>query len=169
MKAIYRILFILHIFVGLGGIAGGLAAIIDPIEPMGITIDALKYSPFSNYFIPGILLFGVIGIGNIFSAIVMRFKSKYQAYISSIFGCALVIWIIVQCIMLRSIVFLHVLFFVIGFVQVFFALIVLLHENLFPANIYYMVTRGLKKKYPESIILKHISRIEKQFDICTDE
>lgn len=161
MKTVYRMLFILHIFVGLGGMAGGLAAIINPNDPLGITIDALKYSPFSNFLIPGILLFGIIGIGNIFSALVMHFKSKYQGYISSIFGCALVIWITVQCIMLRIIVFLHILFFIIGFVQVFLALIALLHENLFPANIYYKVTDRLKKKYPGSIIKKLISSMEK--------
>lgn len=117
MKSVYRLLFALHVFVGIGAVFGGLAAIINPQEPLGITVEALKYSPFSNFLIPGIILFAVIGLGNIISAIMFRFKPKFQGYISSIFSWALVIWIIVQCLMLHAVVFLHVLYFIIGLIQ----------------------------------------------------
>lgn len=135
MRLSYGILFGLHLFVGIGAMSGGLAAITSPQSPMGVPVDILKNSPFSSFLIPGIILFTVIGLGNLFSAIMFHFKSPYQAYISSVFSWALVIWIIVQCIMLNSIVFLHVLFFTIGLVQAVISAEMLFENSLFPANI----------------------------------
>jgi hypothetical protein len=132
--SIYRILFALHLFVGIGALAGGLAAITDPWEPLGVSAVYLKNSPFTNYLIPGVILFTVIGIGNIVSAFTFRFKSKYQGYISSIFSWALVIWIIVQCIMLRSIAALHVIFFIIGLIKALLSMLMLFEYKLFPTN-----------------------------------
>ncbi len=118
MKKVKIFLISLHVFVGIGALAGGLAAIINPQEPLGITVEALKNSPFSNYLIPGLILFAVIGLGNIISGLLFAFKLSYQGYMSGVFGLALVIWIIVQCIMLNTVVFLHVIYFLIGLVQV---------------------------------------------------
>jgi len=135
MKMIYRLLFALHLFVGAGAIFGGLAAIINPEEPLGITVEALKNSPFSNYLIPGIILFTIIGLGNIFSALMSRFKSKFQGYVSSVFGWALVIWIVVQCIMLNTVAFLHIFYFTIGVIEAVLSAIILFKQRLFPANL----------------------------------
>ncbi|UNC91038.1 hypothetical protein [Candidatus Contubernalis alkaliaceticus] len=125
MKSVYGVLFFLHVFVGIGAVAGGLAAISNPQEPLGMPADLLVNSPFSNYLIPGIILFSIIGIGNIISAYMFHFKSKYQGYISSVFSWALVIFIVVQCIMLNSVVFLHVLYFIIGLVKAGLSLIII--------------------------------------------
>ncbi len=142
MKVVNRVLFILHVLVGLGAMSGGLAAITDPGKPLGMPVEALKYSPFSDFLIPGILLFGVIGLGNILCAVTFLFKIKYQGYVSSVFSWALVIWIIVQCIMLRAVVFLHVLFFIIGLVQAALSAAFLFEKRLFPTNI---ILKILKK------------------------
>lgn len=135
MRIIYRLLFGLHLFVGIGAIAGGLAAIINPETPLGAPTAALKNSPFSNYLIPGIILFAIIGLGNIISAVILKLRLKVKAYSSNVVGWALVIWIVVQCIMLQAVVFIHVLFFLIGFLQGGLALVILFKERLFPANI----------------------------------
>jgi len=91
MRRVDRLLFLLHLFVGIGALFGGLAAIVNPQTPLGMPAEPLKNSPFSSYLIPGIILFTVIGLGNIFSAFMFRFKSKLQGYISSVFSWALVI------------------------------------------------------------------------------
>lgn len=163
MKKIYNLLFILHVFVGLGALGGGCVAIINPQEPVGLTIDVLKNSPFSNFLIPGIILFLVIGLGNLFSAVSILFKSKYQGYISSIFSWALVVWIIVQCIMLRMVVYLHVIYFIIGLLEALLSIIILFKQHLFPTNIILNTKIKLKKKFPESFILKTIDKLEKKF------
>lgn len=145
MSKIYRILFGLHIFVGVGALAGGLVAIINPQKPLGMSTEYLKNSPFNSYFIPGIILFVIIGLGNSISAFVMRFRNKYQGYISSIFSWALVIWIVVQCIMLRTIGFLHVLYFFIGIVEAALSIIILFRQQLFPSNIVLKIVRRVIK------------------------
>ncbi len=109
-----RILFALHLFVGLGAIGGGLAAILNPHAPLGMPVEALRNAPFSSYLIPGIILFVVIGLGNLFGAAALRSRWRLRGYTSFVLGWALMIWIIVQCIMLQDVVFLHVLFFLIG-------------------------------------------------------
>ena len=135
MKIIHRTLLILHLFVGLGAMAGGYAAISNPWNPLGITVEALRLSPFQNFFIPGIVLFIVMGLGNIFCAFLFRFKIRYQGYFSGVISGALVIWIIVQCIMLQAVASLHVIFFLIGFVQGILSLTLLFEQRLFPANL----------------------------------
>jgi hypothetical protein len=146
MKTVYRLLFVLHAFVGIGAMAGGLAAITNPQEPLGISADALKNSPFSNYLIPGIILFAIIGLGNVSAAVTILFKSRFQGYISSVFGWALVIWIVVQCIMLNMIAALHVIFFAIGLVEAVLAMIILFKQRLFPANLILNIYKEVRKK-----------------------
>lgn len=135
MKKLYSILLVLHVFVGIGAMAGGWAAIDNPQAPLGVSSDILENSPFSNFFIPGIILFTVIGFGNILSAVTICFKMKFQTYISCIFSSALVIWIIVQCIMINSVRFLHVIFFILGLIGVVLSMVILFKQRLFPVNI----------------------------------
>ena len=135
MKVVRWLLLVLHSFVGIGAVAGGLAAIINSNEPLGVTVEALKNSPFDNFLIPGILLFTIIGIGNIVSAITLGLDFKFQGYISSIFSWALVIWIVVQCIMLEEIVSLHIIFFIVGLVEAILSAIILFKQRLFPAGL----------------------------------
>lgn len=146
MKIVYRLLFALHAFVGIGAVAGGLAAITNPETPLGLSVELLKNSPFSNYLIPGIILFTVIGLGNIISALMFRFKSRFQGYISSVFSWALVIWIVVQCIMLNTVAFLHVLFFIIGLIEAALSMIILFEQQLFPANIILNFYKEIRKE-----------------------
>lgn len=91
MIKIYRILPVMHAFVGIGALFGGCAAMLNPNGPMGISVELLENSPFDNYFIPGLILFTVIGLGNILSSFLFRYHLKYQGYISSVFSWALVI------------------------------------------------------------------------------
>jgi hypothetical protein len=135
MRRVYRLLFTLHVFVGLGAVVGGLAAIINPQKPLGMSAVYLKDSPFSNYLIPGIILFTIIGLGNVISALMFRFKLRFQGYISSVFSWALVIWIVVQCIMLNAVAFPHILFFIIGLIQAILSMIILFEQRPFPVNL----------------------------------
>lgn len=145
MSRIYRILPIIHLFVGIGAIPGGLGAMLDPNSPMGIPTDSLKNSPFDNFFIPGLILFTVIGLGNIICAILFRYKLKYQGYISGVISGALLIWIIVQCIMLYSIGILHIIYFILGLIQALLSFLILLEQRLFPANLVVSIYTKFKK------------------------
>ncbi len=136
MKIRYRFLLGLHLFVGVGALGGGLAGMLDPDEPLGIPASLLENSPFENYFIPSLILFTVIGLGHLFSALAILYFPKYQGYISSVFSWALMIWIVVQVIILQVVEFLHVLYFLIGLLGAIIALRILIEELKFPLNLF---------------------------------
>jgi hypothetical protein len=134
LKRSKKFVIALHIFIGVGAMAGGTACLTNPFSPLGTPVEMLKNSPFENFLIPGILLFSVIGIGNIVVAIPVFKNWDYWGYSTGILGGALVVWIVVQCIMLRSIVFLHVLFFFFGLLQISLGLTRLFEKHQFPTG-----------------------------------
>ena len=132
MKRIRKISLIIHILVGVGALFGGLLAMLYPESPMGIDSDSLPNMPFASFFIPGLILFVVMGLGNLTGAVLQWKRSALAAYATGIVGGALVIWIMVQCYMLSTIVALHMIFFLIGAVQCLLALLQLYDQNMFP-------------------------------------
>lgn len=120
MKNTKVALYILHCFVGIGALFGGVLGMTDPsggLIGMPAT-EALKNSPFKNFLIPGIFLFVVIGLGNLLAFISMKYKLKYSGYFSGFMGITLCMWIIIQCYMLYAIHILHIIFLIIGIIQV---------------------------------------------------
>lgn len=135
-KILKKLMIILHFFVGIGAMAGGAAALLNPEAPMGLNAaETLQNSPFNNFLIPGLLLFGVIGVGNLFAGFMLLKKNKFEYYISGILGGGLMVWIVVQCIMIRAVVALHVIYFLIGVIQAGLCAWTLFKKNLFPFNI----------------------------------
>ena len=125
-----KLLIFLHAFVGIGALFGGGGAVLNPNAPMGISVDVLKNSPFNNFLIPGIILLVAIGFGNIFAAVVLYYEYKYSLYISHLMGLVLVGWIVVQCIMMRNINILHVLYFIIGGIEMLLSLRLMKKRNI---------------------------------------
>lgn len=121
---------IIHAFVGIGALFGGMLGITDSSgSSFGMQAsEALKNSPFNSFLIPGIFLFVVLGLGNLSVLLISKYKSKYQSYISGFFGIILCFWIIIQCYMLFTIHILHIIFFIIGVVQIVLALLQLKKE-----------------------------------------
>lgn len=145
MKPLYKVLFVMHVFICIGALAGGYSAMADPYNPLGAPAEILKNAPFDNFFIPGVILFSVIGVGNIACALLMLLKWRFIGYSSGVAGGALVIWIVVQCIMIWTVSFLHVIFFIYGLVQTALALYILNERGQFPMNIITDMSRKLRK------------------------
>lgn len=125
MKLRVKAQIALHLFVGLGAVAGGLAAIFNPIDPLGAPLHLLDGSPFHSYFLIGIFLAGVIGGGNLTSSILV-WKFPIVGNIASLgMGIVLMLWIVIQCIIIKSIIALHIIFFLIGLVQSIWAFLTL--------------------------------------------
>jgi hypothetical protein len=132
---LYVALFVLHSLMGIGGLAGGGACLLNSENPAGAPLELLKNSPFKNFLIPGIILFTLVGIGNVSAAVLVLFHLKYQAYISGILGCILVGWIVVQCIMIKQINFMHVASFTIGLTLVVLSTIIAFKLRLYPTEL----------------------------------
>lgn len=132
MKHKKRLLGLFHAFIALGAIVGGLAAIIHPQAPLGMRVEELQDFPFPDFFIPGLILFGVIGLGNLAGAVVVARQGAWADQVSGGLGAALMVFIAVQCFMLGAIVFLHVLYFAFGTFLALRALLSVWRQKSFP-------------------------------------
>ena len=122
MKLLNGFAVALHLFIGIGALAGGLACIVDPNNPLGAPSSMLEGSPFSSFLIPGLVLFTLFGIGNLVQLIFMWKKVWWRSLGEGILGGGMVIWIVVQVLIIDSIVFLHIAFLAIGTIQAVVAL-----------------------------------------------
>lgn len=93
----YQYLGYLQIFLGMGALAGGLPMILTPDgSSSGLSTEVLQNSPFTNFLIPGIILLVLHGLGNLVASYYsLKFK-KVAAYLGTILGGALIIWMLVQ-------------------------------------------------------------------------
>ena len=81
---------------------------------MNISIDKLQFSPFNNFFIPGLILFISIGLFSFFTAVLTIFRFRNHASFIVYQSIILIGWIVIQIIMLREINLLHVVFLFLG-------------------------------------------------------
>lgn len=133
LKKIYWLQSIILLIVGIGALFGGALAISDPYGvSFGMLPEVLRRGPFTSFLIPGLFLFIAIGLGHIFSAVAVMRKFKLHAYISGGAGCILMMWIVIQCYILQTVIHLHIIFFIIGLIESIIALYMLVKLKLFP-------------------------------------
>lgn len=135
MKKIYGIQSAILLLVGIGALFGGAMALSDTSGTLyGASTDILKTGPFTNFLIPGLFLFFILGLGHLVSFIFVKRKLRFHTYISGGAGCILMAWILIQCYVLQDIVSLHIIFFLIGLLESSIALYMLVNLKLFPFN-----------------------------------
>lgn len=118
MQKIIRITAIsLLILTALNALIAGAMFIYDPTgQLMGMSTEYIKHSPFTTYLIPGIVLFFVNGVLNIYTAyITIKKKTRYPLFIM-LQGVLLTGWIVIQVLMVKDISMLHIIMFSIGLI-----------------------------------------------------
>ena len=114
----------LLLFNGIAACFGGWMLMRSPDgSAMNMTVDLLKHSPFSDYLIPGIILFIIIGLLSLAIAWLAVLKVKHFEKLIMMQGVILSGWIIVQMVMLQSINYLHILFGSVGLLLIALGLI----------------------------------------------
>jgi hypothetical protein len=108
------LLFVLHLFLGIGAITGGGMLLIQPDGALlGMDENWLEYSPFRTYLIPGFLLFTVLGLFPLFTFIGLLlqpawpwantfniYADRHWAWTYSLYsGIIVITWITVQQLM----------------------------------------------------------------------
>jgi hypothetical protein len=108
------ILMVLLLFLGISAIYGGYTLIVDPSgNRLQLPSDWLELTPFPNYFIPGLILFTVLGVFPLVATALLFFKPDWSvmyglehlthehwSWLASVtVGIALIIWITVQFLM----------------------------------------------------------------------
>jgi peptidoglycan/LPS O-acetylase OafA/YrhL len=120
------ILMVSVLFQALSGLGGGIFLIADPTgETLNLPLSFLRDSPFTDYLIPGIILFTVLGVYPLIVSAGL-WKRKYWGWLGSILlGIALLIWIFVEIIMIgyQSEPPLQLIYGILGIVILFLALL----------------------------------------------
>jgi hypothetical protein len=126
-------------FLGLSAIGGGGTLIISPSGKLlgGLPLSLLKNSPFDNFFIPGIILFVVLGvvpsllvfalhkkIVSPFAAHFNFFNDMHWAWTFSIYmAFALIIWLQTEMYFLQAVGWLHNFYMILAIAIIFVALL----------------------------------------------
>ncbi|MBL7845010.1 MAG: hypothetical protein JNK44_14180 [Cyclobacteriaceae bacterium] len=111
-----RILIVsLLLFNGISACFGGYMLISKPDgSGLDMPLSLLEYSPFSNYLIPGIVLFVANGLLSLAVAFFVITKSVHYIKLTILQGFILIGWIVVQMIMLQTVNYLHIIFGALG-------------------------------------------------------
>lgn len=106
---------ILLLFNGFGAVYGGGSLILHPDgSGLQMPLEILKASPFKDFFIPGIVLFVVNGLGSFFAFITLLLKWPRHYLFVMGEGIVLCGWILVQIIMIKQLLALHYIMFITG-------------------------------------------------------
>jgi hypothetical protein len=92
------VLVVLEIILVIGAGAGGIALMARPESGLGMGVGSLSKSPFSNFLIPGIILFVANSLLPL-AVVVATLTRVRRAYLGHVaVGATLLIWIIVEMI-----------------------------------------------------------------------
>lgn len=87
----------LEIFLSLGALAGGAALMLGPRgEIIPLPLSALQGSPFATYFVPGVILFTILGLGPLAAAWLAWRRNPRAPDAAFSIGVALLIWLAVE-------------------------------------------------------------------------
>lgn len=115
---------------GLSALLGGIMLITDPSgQKLDLSLEWLQNSPFTNYLIPGIILFLLIGMTNVWGMWLTFNKKEKRAAFGTVFGLILMGWIIAQVIWIGYKDFLQPLYFTTGLLQTFAGLGLTTHRK----------------------------------------
>ncbi len=115
MKFLRLSAIVLLAFLGVTAIAGSIPMLLYPEgNEILLPLSLLQYSPFSSYTIPGILLLaanGLLALVVLWLAIARRpFYGEWTCFQ----GCVLLGWLVIECVMLRMVMWLHYVYGAVG-------------------------------------------------------
>ncbi len=88
---------LLEILLSVGALGGGLVLVIAPRgEIMPPPLSALAGSPFDTYLVPGLILFGVLGLGPLAAAGLAWVRHPLAPTAAFVVGAGLLIWVAVE-------------------------------------------------------------------------
>ncbi|MBD3276510.1 MAG: hypothetical protein GF372_14435 [Candidatus Marinimicrobia bacterium] len=114
-----RSLGVLQVLIGVGAMFGGFGLMMDPSGvSLGMSVAYLQGTPFQTFFIPGIVLFLMNGLGTL-AALYFTFKNhRYASYLAMVFGAGLVLWIVIQVALIGYQSLLQPLYFILGILEI---------------------------------------------------
>ena len=87
----------LEVVLSIGALGGGLILMLAPRgEILPLPLSALAGSPFDTYFVPGLILFGVLGLGPLIAARLAWLRHPLAPVAAFVVGAGLLIWVGVE-------------------------------------------------------------------------
>jgi hypothetical protein len=97
LSRVARAALALEVLLSIGALGGGLVLMLAPRgEILPLPLAALAGSPFDTYFVPGLILFGVLGLGPLIAARLALLRHPLAATAAFIVGAGLLIWVGVE-------------------------------------------------------------------------
>jgi hypothetical protein len=91
----------LEVVLSIGALVGGLILILAPRgEILPLPLSALAGSPFDTYFVPGLILFAVLGFGPLVAARLAWLRHPLAPTAAFIVGAGLLIWVAVEIVII---------------------------------------------------------------------
>jgi len=120
----------LQAIIAISALPSGLLMMIFPEGPMtSMPISMLKGSPFANFFLPGLILFSVIGLGHAIAGVMTFRRRRLCGAAGAVMGLGLMIWIFVQVSMIGGGHWLQYLYFALGTAEVSLAVLLLIQTR----------------------------------------
>jgi hypothetical protein len=87
----------LEVVLSLGALGGGGALMLGSRgEIIPLPVAVLSGSPFDTFFVPGLILFGVLGLGPLVAAFLAWLRHPLAPLAAGVVGAALLIWLAVE-------------------------------------------------------------------------
>lgn len=97
---VHRLVLWLCLLTGVTAVAGGVSLLLATRDP--------------GYLIPGLILFGVVGVGNLVAAVLEARRFPKSELVASVAGATLIGWLVMQLVMMRTLNWLQLVYFVVG-------------------------------------------------------
>lgn len=105
----------LLVWLGIGALAGGAALVAAPDgSVMHMPLSWLAGSPFADFFVPGLILGGLFGIGSLAVAVLGLRHLRVAPFLAFAIGVGMMIWIVVELAIIKGVSILHPLYFLTG-------------------------------------------------------
>lgn len=103
------------VLLGLGAGGGGIFLAAKPDgSAMNFDVKLLAGSPFTDFFVPGLILGGLFGVGSLVTAFLGWRRVRLAPFLAFAIGCAQMIWIVAELAIIKEFSFLHPTMFAMG-------------------------------------------------------
>lgn len=111
-RAVVGALAALTMFGALSAFAGSVLAV--AFNGAGVPLEHLAHSPFSSYFVPGLILGVVVGGTQLAAALTLLWRRRSALLLSAVAGFVMLIWIFVELAVIRQYSWLQAVYFALG-------------------------------------------------------
>ena len=111
-----RAAIVLLCLLGAMAMAGGVSLVSAPDgSVMKLPTSLLAGSPFPDFFVPGLILGGLFGVGSLVVALMGLARLRIAPFLAFAIGIGQMIWIVVELSVIKEVSFFHPLCFAMGF------------------------------------------------------